>query len=699
MQLANRKGVRLGLVVAVAVTGLVGVTSLTASGQTSPGQEQVGELVLTVPGGSVRTATVEVFKTGTNGARIGGAELTQVFTTQAACPTLESSGASVLSIGALDATTRLAVLPNNGIGVTDNTSCGSSAAVVGGEALRLTLLADTLPGLFGGDVDVRGGSITVFRDNGGGNLQVGFDGGTPGTLGTVGNGLNDPIIFIAGFEDYIDITSTSSNANKGIYLRGATFKLFRDIANRAPVAGFTSVGNGLTVDFTDTSTDPDGNATIVKWEWNFGDGSAPVTILRTDTVTNGNVRRVYATANDYQVTLKVTDNLNGTNTITNPAKANRAPVAGFTSVGNGLTVDFTDTSTDPDGNATIVKWEWNFGDGSAPVTILRTDTVTNGNVRRVYATANDYQVTLKVTDNLGGTNTVTNPAKANQTPVANFTSLADGLTVDFTDTSTEPDASGTIVKWEWNFGDGSAPVTILRTDTVTNGNVRRVYTANGDKQVTLKVTDNLGGTNTITKTVGAFANAVFCSKEFTGSGAAATAAFLRGENGLKYTDACADVGVVIEVGNNPTLGDYVFWNNSFKGVNGTDQDVNGLVTINWAPIDPADSTAVARLNTGLIDYDGFADGIGPKPQSYCLSFAQTVTTVNGKPVYNFTVELPDWPWFFDAAETMPEPGFIMVGGDMKVPWCLVSDTRVVNADGKIVQTEVLFGRGDPIRYK
>ena len=92
--------------------------------------------------------------------------------------------------------------------------------------------------------------------------------------------------------------------------------------------------------------------------------------------------RVYATANDYQVTLKVTDNLNGTNTITNPAKANRAPVAGFTSVGNGLTVDFTDTFDRPGRQRQlIVKWEWNFGDGSAPVTILRTDTVTNGNVR------------------------------------------------------------------------------------------------------------------------------------------------------------------------------------------------------------------------------------------------------------------------------------------------------------------------------
>ena len=66
----------------------------------------------------------------------------------------------------------------------------------------------------------------------------------------------------------------------------------------------------------------------------------------------------------------------------------------------------------------------------------------------MYATANDYQVTLKVTDNLGGTNTVTNPAKANQTPVANFTSLADGLTVDFHGRVDRTRTTrGTMVEW------------------------------------------------------------------------------------------------------------------------------------------------------------------------------------------------------------------------------------------------------------
>jgi PKD repeat protein len=714
VKLANRKGVRLGLVAALAATGLVGVTSLTASGQTSPPtQERVGELVLTVPGGSVRTATVEVFETDTDGVRLDQpAVLTQVFTATAACPTLESTGDFVLDISATPA--GIPVLPNNGIGVTDNTSCGASGAVVAGEALSLALANDTsapLTELFGGDVDVRGGSITVFRDPGGGNLTVGFDGKTPPSqLGTpLVNGLNTPRTFTDRFENSIQISSTSQNSNKGIYLRGATFTLWRDIQNNAPDANFTFTPDllitpiGLTVNFTDTSTDPDGNDTIVKWEWTFGDGNT-TTVLRTDPgFTNGNATHTYTTAGNYPVTLRVTDNLGGTDiTETQPVIANQAPTADFTFAPNGLitpiglTVNFTDTSTDPDGNDTIVKWEWTFGDGNT-TTVLRTDPgFTNGNATHTYTTAGNYPVTLRVTDNLGGTDiTETQPVIANQAPVANFTSLADGRTVDFTDTSTDPDGNDTIVKWEWTFGDGNT-TTVLRTDPgFTNGNATNMYATSGDYEVTLTVTDNLGGTDDITKTVGAYEQAVFCSKAVSGSGTTATIDFRRGENGLKYADDCADVGVVVEVGTRPEVGDYVFWDNSFTGIDGTPQDVNGLVTITWLSIDPANSVDVAKMNNRQIDYTGFEDGIQLKPQSYCLEFEQTFIegATPEEDTYKFEAVLPDWP------EGDDDPGFILVGGEKKVPWCLVSDTRVVDEFGNITQTEVLYGRGDPIKPK
>lgn len=72
----------------------------------------------------------------------------------------------------------------------------------------------------------------------------------------------------------------------------------------------------------------------------------------------------------------------------------------------------------------------------------------------------------------------------NQPPVAGFSCLADGLSVTFTDAST--DADGTIVAWDWAFGDGS---------TSTEQNPSSTYPASGTYSVSLTVTDDGGATD------------------------------------------------------------------------------------------------------------------------------------------------------------------------------------------------------------
>ncbi len=74
---------------------------------------------------------------------------------------------------------------------------------------------------------------------------------------------------------------------------------------------------------------------------------------------------------------------------------------------------------------------------------------------------------------------------ANQPPVANFTTAITGLSVQFTDSSS--DADGTITGWLWNFGDGSSSA--LQSPS-------RTYAASGSYTVTLVVTDNNGASNT-----------------------------------------------------------------------------------------------------------------------------------------------------------------------------------------------------------
>ena len=78
----------------------------------------------------------------------------------------------------------------------------------------------------------------------------------------------------------------------------------------------------------------------------------------------------------------------------------------------------------------------------------------------------------------------------NVPPVANFSDTISGLTVNFTDSSTDSD--GTIASRSWTFGDGS-------TSTATNPS--HTYSAAGTYSVALTVTDNGGASNTRTQSV------------------------------------------------------------------------------------------------------------------------------------------------------------------------------------------------------
>jgi PKD repeat protein len=157
----------------------------------------------------------------------------------------------------------------------------------------------------------------------------------------------------------------------------------------APAANFDFTANGRQVQFQDLSTDQDG--TIVSWLWYFGDGS---------TSTVQHPFYTYAGYIETYVTLAVTDSQGLTDSTQKliTIRENEPPTASFTHAVSGLTVNFSDASTDFDG--TIAAWQWNFGNGS---------TATVQNPSYTYASAGTYSVSLTVTDNEGASGSFSAP--------------------------------------------------------------------------------------------------------------------------------------------------------------------------------------------------------------------------------------------------------------------------------------------------
>jgi PKD repeat protein len=271
------------------------------------------------------------------------------------------------------------------------------------------------------------------------------------------------------------------------------------VQNRAPVASFTATPNpvptGTAVSFdASASVDPDG--TIVKYEWDL-DGNGT---YETSTGTTATTSKTYATASTPTIRLRVTDNAGAQGTATTVLTVqNRLPTASFTATPNPVTSGQSVTlnasaSSDPDG--TVAKYEWDYdGNGTYDAT------TTSATTTRTFATAGNFNVGLRVTDNNGGTATTSKALTVtNRAPTASFTAtpnpVQNGEAVAFNAAaSTDPD--GTIAKYEWDLdGNGS-----YETDTGTTATASKTFTAIGNVTVGLRVTDNLGATATTSKVV------------------------------------------------------------------------------------------------------------------------------------------------------------------------------------------------------
>jgi len=144
-----------------------------------------------------------------------------------------------------------------------------------------------------------------------------------------------------------------------------------------------------------------------------------------------------------------------------PPPLNRPPDASFNFLTNGLAVDFTDASSDPDGF--IVSWSWDFDDGSGS---------TEQHPSHTFAQANTYIVRLTVTDDDGDSSTTGRIVTVQPNPGGTFGNFTEVTPIDSVFVTPQNEDFWVITTAPADYdGDGDLDVAVLGYYVVYNQSV------------------------------------------------------------------------------------------------------------------------------------------------------------------------------------------------------------------------------------
>jgi PKD repeat protein len=250
------------------------------------------------------------------------------------------------------------------------------------------------------------------------------------------------------------------------------------VNNTNPVANFTytpsSGANNLNVTLDPSlSSDPDVSSSI-SYTWEL-DGNPIVPSSNVITVSG---------VGDHSIELTATDNVGATNSTTKTVTINNTlPVLNISSnITSGLaplSVNFTATASDVDGQN--LNYSWNFKDGNNS---------SNQNPSNVFNQPGTYLVEATVTDGIDNVSKTISITAQNTAPVLNIASnLNYGIgTFDIAFTATASDLNGQSLTYLWDFGDGS-------TSTLEDPTHQYVTAGAGSYTVSCTVSDGITTTN------------------------------------------------------------------------------------------------------------------------------------------------------------------------------------------------------------
>ncbi len=251
---------------------------------------------------------------------------------------------------------------------------------------------------------------------------------------------------------------------------------------KKPTAGFFPANSLMCSDqnalFTNNSFSSDG--VINSWLWDFGVAG------NTDTSSLQNGSYAYAITGNYTVQLIVSTEFGCSDTVLNLINVKPSPIANFVFQDSCLTnqTKFTNLST-----GTISMTNWDFGDANSSALL---------NPSHVYANSGSYNVILAIKATNGCWDTLIKPVGIYDNPIANFVTddycvLSNNQLFDSSITN-----AGVLTNWNWNIS--SLSFQSSNQNPIINFN----FADSGLFQLKLKVTNNYGCIDSITKTIGVY---------------------------------------------------------------------------------------------------------------------------------------------------------------------------------------------------